>query len=156
MKGKIMIGVLIAIIALLVIWLMYARFSDMFKPTVHLQQFNADEVQRIEVAIQFADIATFDELDRGKGTYTDRDKIRKIVDFFNSISLVRVELEEEKIRPNQSPNGSIWFYGDDSEIITGIILYGGSFIRENHSGQYYRSKNERVLIKDALIQMTFD
>lgn len=131
--------------------LMMDEFIGMFKHTKYFKyQIDVDDIAKVEIL----GAITLRHTDGKSHIYTDKEKIRKIIDYFNKIPLAEAESSEV---PNMSPDVEIRISNENDDFIGVIWIYGQVFIEDRlNEGQLYRSKYPRNGIIEGLENLEID
>ena len=112
------------------------EIKAMFKPTVEYElEVNIEEIEYVLI------IGAIDSPhpDIGRSEYIDKQKIKKIIQYFNDLSLVEANKDE---LPNMSADAFVEFYDHNDKPIGGVAMYGQDFVEIKH--ELYRSKTSVI------------
>ncbi len=138
-KASIVLLILsLCIVLFVIVWLIAPE-------TVCLNFGKTDEIKEIWVRpfqIQNSDEDNF--------VYTDYEKIKSIIEYFQSVKLKETSKSE---LPNQSPDGVVQVYDDEQNRIWEIWLYGEVFLEDCSAGKVYRVKHKSDGLIKGLIEL---
>lgn len=123
-----------------------------FKDTVKLDYLSEiEEISEIQIGGAIS-MSYQDTTKYGNSVYNEKQSIKQITNYLNTISLV--EASEDELQ-NKSPDAYIQYFGYEGGLLRNFIIYGQVFIKDVNTDRLYRIKGFDTGIIEGLEKLTF-